>query len=167
MASALGSAARALWRALDGIMAALMLLMIVLVFTNVVMRYGFSSGLRVSVELSRLMFVWIVMIGAVTALRRGEHLGMPEFAERYFKPAMPVLLRINWLVVLGASIMIVWGCVRVTISNWNNISPLTGLPLGLFFLAGVVSGVLMALIAIVRLIDPHGEQPAGHKGDIA
>ena len=78
MASALGSAARTLWRALDAIMAALMLLMIVLVFTNVVMRYGFSSGLRVSVELSRLMFVWIVMIGAVIVhIRRKESAVVP------------------------------------------------------------------------------------------
>ena len=163
----MGRLARFLWNWVDIAMAALMSAMIVLVFANVVMRYGFSSGLRVSVELSRLAFVWIVMIGAVTALKRGEHLGMPEFAEKYFPRYLPWLNRLSWLVVLGSSIMLVWGSWRVTAANWANISPLTGLPLGLFYLSGIVSGAAMAMIAIVRLINPASGHLASHDGDVA
>lgn len=65
----MGRLASFLWNWVDIAMAALLSAMIVLVFANVVMRYGFSSGLRVSVELSRLAFVWIVMIGAVSCLK--------------------------------------------------------------------------------------------------
>jgi TRAP-type C4-dicarboxylate transport system permease small subunit len=50
--------------------------------------------------------------------------------------------------------MLFIGALNQTIANWNNLSPLTGLPSGLFYLAGVVSSVLMASIAIVRFIDP-------------
>ena len=156
-----------LWNWVDIAMAVLMVAMIVLVFANVVMRYGFSSGIRMSVELSRLAFVWIVMIGAVTALKRGQHLGMPEFAARYFPRFLPVLTRFSWLVVLGTSIMVVWGSVRVTIANWANISPLTGLPLGLFYLSGVVAGAAMAVIAVQRLINPASGHLARHDGDVA
>ena len=48
---------RLLWRGVDYAMALILMLMIALVFVNVVMRYGFSSGLRQSVELSRLGLV--------------------------------------------------------------------------------------------------------------
>ncbi|MFT4013858.1 MAG: TRAP transporter small permease [Paracoccus sp. (in: a-proteobacteria)] len=157
----------ALWRCIDWIIAGLLLAMILLVFTNVVLRYGFASGLRASVELSRLAFVWIVMIGSVSILRRGGHLGMPEFAEAYMRPFLPVLKRINWAVVLGCSVMIAWGCWRATLSNWHNISPITGLPNGLFFLSGLVSGMMMAGISIFRLVNPDSEEPAQHGGDIA
>lgn len=156
-----------LWKWVDIAMAVLMVAMIVLVFANVVMRYGFSSGIRMSVELSRLAFVWIVMIGAVTALKRGQHLGMPEFAEKYFPRFLPVLTRFSWLVVLGTSVMVVWGSARVTAANWANISPLTGLPLGLFYLSGIVSGAAMAVISIVRLINPASGHLASHDGDVA
>ncbi|MGV1753145.1 TRAP transporter small permease [Agrobacterium sp. CG674] len=156
-----------LWTWIDILMAVLMLSMITLVFTNVVMRYGFSSGLRVSVELSRLAFVWIVMIGAVSALKRSEHLGMPEVAEKYFPRGLPWLNRLSWLVVLGTSMMLVIGSWRVTVSNWVNISPLTGLPLGLFYLSGVVSGVAMVVIAVVRLVNPASGHLARHDGDVA
>lgn len=49
-----GSIWRFLWAGIDWFMAGLLLTMIALVFANVIMRYGFSSGLRPSVELSRL-----------------------------------------------------------------------------------------------------------------
>lgn len=140
-----------LWTWIDILMAVLMLSMITLVFTNVVMRYGFSSGLRASVELSRLGFVWVVMLGSVVALRRGEHLAVTEFSEAFFPRAVPFLRRMAWLVILVCVSMLFWGATKQTIANWSNISPLTGLPTGIMYLSGIVSGLLMAFVAIVRI----------------
>lgn len=145
---------RRLWSVIDIVMALLMAAMIVLVFANVVLRYGFSSGIRQSVELARLWFVWIVMLGAAVALRRGEHLAVAEFSERLLPRAVPWLRRLCWIVVIVAVGMLFIGALRQTLANWNNISQLTGLPSALFYLAGVVSAVLMAGIAVVRLIHP-------------
>ena len=47
-----------------------------------------------------------------------------------------------------------WGAFRQMNANWNNISQLTGLPSALLYLPGVISGALMAMIAIVRIVDP-------------
>lgn len=149
-------AARLFWKGIDALMALLLAAMIALVFTNVVMRYGFSSGIRQSVELARLWFVWVVMLGAAVTLRRGEHLALNEFSEKLFPRAVPWLRRLCWLVVLLAVGMLFIGAWRQTLANWNNISQLTGLPSGLFYLAGVVSAVLMAVIGVIRLIDPMG-----------
>jgi TRAP-type C4-dicarboxylate transport system permease small subunit len=143
-----------LWNIIDVILAALMMAMIVLVFTNVVLRYGFSSGLRPSVELSRLGFVWVVLLGAVTVLRRGEHLAVTEFTEALFPQAVPYLRKIIWLIILVSVSMLFWGSWEQTVANWQNISQLTGLPTGLFYLAGAISGVLMALIALVNFFGP-------------
>ncbi|MDO5642653.1 MAG: TRAP transporter small permease [Paracoccus sp. (in: a-proteobacteria)] len=155
----------ALWRVIDIVMAILLFAMIVLVFANVVMRYGFSSGLREAVELSRLWFVWVVMLGAAVVLRRGEHLNLAEFSETFFPRAVPVLRRLCWIVVLIAVGMLFWGALKQTMANWNNISQLTGLPTGLSYLAGVVSAVLMAGVALAGLYDPM-KPPAGdsHEG---
>ncbi|WP_235008382.1 TRAP transporter small permease [Candidatus Halocynthiibacter alkanivorans] len=143
-----------LWQFIDIIMAVLLAAMILLVFANVVLRYGFSSGLRPSVELSRLGFVWVVMLGAVTALRRGEHLAVTELADRLFPRAVPFLRKAIWLVILVSVWMLFWGAAKQTLANWNNISPLTGLPSGLFYLAGVVSGALMGFVALFNLFGP-------------
>lgn len=143
-----------LWSFVDIVMAILLAAMIALVFANVVLRYGFSSGIRQSVELARLWFVWVVMLGAAVALRRGEHLAVAEFSEALFPRAVPTLRRICWVVVIVAVVMLFIGALNQTMANWNNISQLTGLPSALFYLAGVVSAVMMAGIAVVRLIDP-------------
>jgi TRAP-type transport system small permease protein len=145
---------RWVWRFVDLAMAGLMLAMIALVFTNVVMRYGFSSGLRQSIELSRLAFVWLVLLGAAVVLRRDEHLAVRDVAEGFFPRAMPALRRISYAIIAMASLMLFWGSFKQMNANWNNISQLTGLPSALVYLAGVVSGALMMFIALVRIVDP-------------
>ena len=142
------------WDGIDILMALIMSCMIVLVFTNVVLRYGFSSGLRPSVELSRLGLVWVVMLGAAVVLRRGEHLAVTEFSERLFPKAVPVLRRICWAIILFSVGMLFIGSFNQMMSNWSDISQLTGLPSALFYLAGVVSAVLMGIIALVRIVNP-------------
>ena len=49
--------------------------MVVLVFGNVVLRYGFNSGISVSEEMSRWLFVWLTFLGGVVALHEHAHLG--------------------------------------------------------------------------------------------
>lgn len=140
------------WDAVEALLVVLMAAMIVLVFTNVVLRYGFASGLRQSVELSRLGFVWISMLGAAVVLRRNEHLAVTEISQALFPRAVPYLRKVVWLVVLGTVSMLVWGATKQTFANWQNISPLTGLPSALFYLSGVLSGLLMAAVAIANLL---------------
>jgi TRAP-type C4-dicarboxylate transport system permease small subunit len=152
----MSAVARLFWRGIDAVMALLLAAMIVLVFTNVVMRHGFSSGIRQSVELARMWFVWVVMLGAAVTLRRGEHLALTEFSEKLFPRAVPWLWRLCWLVLLLAVGMLFIGAWRQTLANRNNISQLTGLPSALFYLAGVVAAVLLAVIGVIRLIDPMG-----------
>jgi TRAP-type C4-dicarboxylate transport system permease small subunit len=147
------------WRLIDVIMAVLLACMITLVFANVVLRYGFSSGLRPSVELSRLALVWLVMLGAAVVLRRNEHLAISEFSEALFPRAVPVLRRLAYVVILISVLMLFWGAFKQMNANWNNISQLTGLPSALFYLAGVVSSVLMTVIAVVRIIQPDALLP--------
>ncbi|WP_271272668.1 TRAP transporter small permease [Aliamphritea hakodatensis] len=146
--------AKKLWDIIDIVLACLMAAMLILVFINVVMRYGFSSGLRPAVELSRLGFVWIVMLGTVTVLQRGEHLAISEISEHLMPRAIPVLRRIIWLVILVCVAMLFWGSLNQTLANWNNISQLTGLPKGLFYFSGALSGLLMFSVAVSRLVIP-------------
>lgn len=163
MASGWKSAAlrawRVIWAGIDWFMAALLAAMIVLVFTNVVLRYGFQSGLRPSVELSRLGLVWLVMVGAAVVLRRGEHLAVSEFSEKLMPRLVPVLRRLAYGVVLFTMLMLFFGAWSQMNANWNNISQLTGLPSALIYLAGVISAILMIVIAVMRIFNPEAFLP--------
>ena len=73
-------AARRAWsRALA---AALVLAEIVVLFAGVVARYVFHAPLVWSDELASILFLWLSMLGAVVALRRGEHMRMTALVDQ-------------------------------------------------------------------------------------
>ena len=67
---------------LRAVIAVLLAAMVVLVFGNVVLRYGFNSGIAVSEELSRWLFVWMMFLGAIVGLREHAHLGIDSLVKR-------------------------------------------------------------------------------------
>lgn len=158
---------RTVWRFVDVFIALVMLAMIVIVFANVVLRYGFSSGIRESIELSRLFLVWLVMVGATVVLRRNEHLAVHDLLRILPKMVTAILRRAAYVVVLVSVLMLFWGSWEQTSANWNNISPLTGLPSALFYLSGVVCSVLMTGIAVVRIVNPDAKLDGGLDADQA
>ena len=49
-------------------------IMAILVFGNVVLRYGFNSGIVFSEEVSRFLFMWLTLIGALIVMKDHGHL---------------------------------------------------------------------------------------------
>jgi hypothetical protein len=83
-------------------------IMVVMVFGNVVLRYGFNSGITVSEELSRWLFVWMTFLGAMVALREHAHLGTDTLVSRcrWRQEDLPVaghllMLYMCWLMFQG------------------------------------------------------------------
>jgi tripartite ATP-independent transporter DctM subunit len=62
--------------------AALVLADIVVLFTGVVARYVFHDPIVWTDELAGILFLWMSMLGAVVALRRGEHMRMTAFVAK-------------------------------------------------------------------------------------
>ena len=74
--SACGVADRWLGAAVETVAAGLVLVEIVILFAGVIARYVFHRPLVWSDELASILFLWLSMLGAVVALRRGEHMRM-------------------------------------------------------------------------------------------
>jgi len=151
------------WRGIDALMAAGMVVMIVIVFINVVLRYGFQSGILATAEISRFLFVWIIMLGAVVCLRDETHLDL-RMIERML-PRIPraIMRMFVYAVVILTSGMLCQGAYRQAVSNWPNISPLSGIPVGAMYLAGAVAGALMVVIGVARLLMVARDLVLGHE----
>ncbi|MEO7547482.1 MAG: TRAP transporter small permease, partial [Ramlibacter sp.] len=83
--------------------------MVVLVFGNVVLRYAFNSGITVSEELSRFLFVWLTFMGAVVALMQREHLGIDALVNRLSRRGQLVCALLGDLLMLLCCVLFVWG----------------------------------------------------------
>lgn len=125
--------------------------MIVLVFLNVVLRYGFNSGITVSEELSRMLFVWLTFTGAVVAMYDHGHLGVDTLVRRLPRGGQIVCAILCDALMLFCSGLLMIGSWKQVVINWGNLAPVTGLPLGITHLAAFVSGLGMTIVIAAHL----------------
>ena len=134
-------------RLLKVMIAACLAAMVVLVFTNVVLRYIFNSGIPTSEELSRWLLVWLTFLGAIVALRQHAHLGVDTLVRMLPPKGRLLCFILSYLLMLYADGLLTLGSWKQTIITFADRAPATGLSVGLFFYsAGVVFGVSAAVI---------------------
>jgi len=116
---------------LDSLTALFLAVMVVMVFGNVVLRYAFNSGIAVSEELSRWLFVWMTFIGAIVALKDHGHLGTDMLVARLSPMGRKICLVISQLLMLGITGMIFTGSLAQTKINLGVEAPVTGASMAL------------------------------------
>jgi TRAP-type C4-dicarboxylate transport system permease small subunit len=125
-------------RLLDAITALCLAVMVVLVFSNVVLRYAFNSGLMVSEEMARWLFVWMIFLGAIAALQENGHLGTDFLISKLSRAGKRIcavlaqagMLYVSWLLIVGG-----WAQVQI---NADVTAPVSGASMGIFYMSVVV-----------------------------
>jgi TRAP-type C4-dicarboxylate transport system permease small subunit len=140
-----------LCRLLEFAVALALACMVVLVFGNVVLRYGFNSGITVSEELSRWLLVWLTFLGAIVAVREHTHLGVDSLVRMLSPAGKRICFIINYCLMLYADWLLLAGSWRQTIINIDDRAPATGLSLGIFYFVGVVFGVSAGVLLLYDL----------------
>lgn len=125
-----------------------LLVMVILVFGNVVLRYAFNSGISISEELSRWFFVWMTFIGALIGLREHTHLGVDSFVNRLSPLGKRVCLVSAQLLMLWASWLLLRGSWQQTIINLEVEAPTSGLSMAFIYGIGVFFGGNAILILL-------------------
>ena len=133
---------------LGKIIAVLLALMVVLVFGNVVLRYGFNSGIAVSEELSRWFFVWLTFLGGLIALHEHAHLGTDFLVGRLSVMGKKICLVFGYLLMLLMSWMMFWGALVQTKINYKSTAPASELSMAWFYGIGVVFGASAMVILL-------------------
>jgi TRAP-type C4-dicarboxylate transport system permease small subunit len=168
-------------RVLSFVMVAVLALMVVMVFGNVVLRYAFNSGITVSEELSRWLFVWMTFLGALVALRSHSHLGTDSLVARLPVAGKKICLGVSQVLMFWLCCVMFRGAWQQTVINWATESPVMSASMGFFYASGLffsgfaalfiandfwklISGQLAdsELVAISESEDeaPHAAQPA-------
>lgn len=141
-------------RITNTLMAACLGVMAVSVFVNVVLRYGFGSGVAASEELSRLLFVWMVFIGATAAYPAGEHMAFTSLVGMLKNKPLPMRLMtalIRIAVILGC-VLVGWGAWQQVVVGLDSKSVVLGYPTALLPLPALLCTASIAVMALVELI---------------
>ena len=132
--------------------ALLVLVDIVVLFAGVVSRYVLHDPLLWSDELASILFLWLAMLGAVVALRRGEHMRMTALVSSMGSQRRALLEAVATVACLAFLAMLAW-------PSWNYASDEIAITTpalersNLWRAAALPVGVaLMAAFALLRLL---------------
>ena len=140
-------------RVLTWLLVATVAILIVPVTLQIVSRYTqlFPAYIWTE-ELSRFLFIWMVMIGAMIGIRERTHFEVDVWPD--LGPRAGALLRIisNVFVLVFALVFLVWGS-RFLRFGWNQTSELADLPMGFIFLAWPLAGATWILFLGEAFVD--------------
>jgi TRAP-type C4-dicarboxylate transport system permease small subunit len=128
-----------------------MVAMVVMVFGNVVLRYGFNSGIDISDEMSRYCFIWLTYIGAMVAMRERGHLGVDTLVVRLGIGGKKLCLFLSESLMLGCNLMFFVGTWKMHELQVSNVSPVVGISMIWIYGIGYVVGAVMAIMNINML----------------
>ena len=141
----------ALERVTEWIMALMLAMMVALVFGNVVLRYVFNSGIVAAEEIARLMFVWLVFLGATLALRHNKHLGLDFLQARLPPPVRRACAVVSHLLMLYALYLFVMGSWAQLLIGTQTYSTVLRFPMAFYAAAGFFPAIAMALTVLANL----------------
>ncbi|WP_263773100.1 TRAP transporter small permease [Propionivibrio soli] len=139
---------KGLVKGMEWLLIAILGLMVILVFGNVVLRYGFNSGIVFSEEVSRFLFVWMVFLGSVLMLKDNGHLGVHTLTKKMSLGGKKACKFLSDLITFGCCILLTIGGWKVVVLNMPNIAPVSDIPLGVVFVACLVCSVGMGILLL-------------------
>ena len=128
------------------------IVMLLLVFTNVVLRALFSAGLTFSDEIARYAFVWCTFLGAVIAMQENAHIGITgirAYLPDRLHPALDALVNLLQLVI---AFIVLAGSAQFMIANLGTRAPFTGAPIAISQASIVTGAAGLLMVFAARLL---------------
>ena len=142
---------RGLVKGMEWLLMSILGMMVILVFGNVVLRYGFNSGIVFSEEVSRFVFMWLTLLGALVAMHDGAHLGMNSVIAALPIWGQRVARFVSDGLMLGCCVLLAHGTWKQVVLAMDDHSPVTGVPMGLVFSGLLVTSVGIGLLLVQSL----------------
>lgn len=139
--------------ALETVIVLCLAIMAILVFGNVVLRYAFDSGIAISEDLARLLFVWLIFLGAILASRQHAHIGFDTLVKKLPTAWKKTVIAFTGLCMLGACVIFVVGGWRQTSINLDNSYPVLGISYAWLYAVAIVFGIGMAVSIVFNVWD--------------
>lgn len=150
--SALGPLEHGLGLMVETLAGALVLAEVALLLCGVIARYVFHAPLVWSDELASILFLWLSMLGAVVALRRGEHMRMTAFVAKASPGARAFLDVFAVAAALAFLLLIAHPAYAYASEEAVIVTPALEISNAWRAFALPVGTALMALICVLRLL---------------
>lgn len=123
------------------------LVITLILFLNVVLRYVFNSSIEWSEEFTRYGVVWITFIGSSVCIYKGAHLGIDSFIVYLENKGLKFHKLIINFVALAFSLLFLFFSLKITLQVYHSgqVSPNLGIPMVYVYAAMPIGGALMSI----------------------
>jgi TRAP-type transport system small permease protein len=138
--------------AVDALVVVCMVTMLVFVFTNVMLRIGFNSGIDIAEELPRYLFVWLAFLGGVIGVQRHSHIGVDLLVVALPLAGRRICWAISQVVSAICGFYIFYGTALQHDVIVGNVSPVMQISTVWVFGISYFAGAAIMAVAIVNLV---------------
>ena len=138
--------------------------MLLLLVTQVLMRYFLGSPPSWTEEMAIILFAWLVLLYATVGLRQGFHVAIETIPARW-TVLNAISNRLVAVLVLGFGAITLWSGIAYVSRTSGQRTAALQMPIEALYLCVPVCGALLMLHAVALLIEPKTHQES--QGDIA
>jgi TRAP-type transport system small permease protein len=132
-------------RLLTWLMAATVAILIVPVTLQIISRYtALIPSWIWTEELSRFLFIWMIMLGSMVGVREGTHFVVDVWPQLSPRAAAKLQMVANFFVLVFALVFVGWG-VQFVRFGWDQASELAEMPMVFIFSAWPIAGLTWLL----------------------
>ena len=140
---------RFLFKALEWFAMICMVILTIIVFIDVILRYIFKQGFPWTQEMATLMLVWFSFIGMAIGVLERIHISIEMFTSKLPEKAISVLDSVNHvLIAIFGGAMIYYGAVIMDMTKLSTM-PATKMPSAVLYIILPLSGILVFLNALL------------------
>ncbi|NYT36429.1 TRAP transporter small permease [Allopusillimonas soli] len=134
------------------VLTAMLLLMTLVLFAQIIFRYFFEMPLVWSEEMALVLMIWVTFLGSALLLASHEHISI-DFMVELMPPVWQRWLGILAAVLLAAfNIALTYGAWLVVQATASSTSPGMGISMAWHYGGTMLGGLLLSLVSVEELI---------------
>ena len=138
---------------LEGFSIILLIAMIVLTFTQVVLRYIFNAPLSWAAEVSIIFLIWFGYLGIAIAKQEDTHIAISFLYDKFSKKIQIILNVIRELFSMVFAVLMIKHGIILYLATLAQRLPATGISKSIMYAALIVAGLLILFYSLVELIE--------------
>ena len=126
-----------------------LVLMTIVVFFDVILRYIFNQGMPWTQEVATLLLVWFSLTGMAIGVAEKIHISIEMFTMKCSAKVISVLETVNHILISVFGMMMIYYGLQIMKVTRNATMPATKLPSSVLYIILPLSGILVFLNALI------------------
>ncbi|MFM4749443.1 TRAP transporter small permease [Aeromonas veronii] len=141
-------------RIMEVMLGSIFIIMLCMTIWQIFSRFILNDPSSFTEEVLRFSIIWLVILGSSYATLNDLHFGMTLFSDslKGMKAKITKLFTLIITLAFNIGIFVIGGYITAE-SNMDQTSPILELSIGMVYLVFVVSGVMSAVIIILKIIE--------------